>query len=144
MPVALKRVGRELRMLVENTDDQTSADPSLLRIIARAHHIQARLIQNTKLSVHDIAREEQVSAAYLYSLLRLPWLAPDITRAIINGRKPQLTAQTLMRLRRGYQPAGLNSESSSAFAERCRHLYLRRMRKLYRKFRLSLPIVKML
>src|SRR3979411_2336764 len=35
----------------------------------------------------------------LYSLLRLPWLAPDIATAIINGRKPpQLTAQTLMRL----------------------------------------------
>jgi hypothetical protein len=65
----------------------------------RAHHIQARLIQNPKLTVHDIAREEQVSTAYLYSLLRLPWLAPDITTAIINGRKPpQLTAQTLMRL----------------------------------------------
>jgi hypothetical protein len=31
----------------------------LLRIIARAHHIQARLIQNPKLTVHDIAREEQ-------------------------------------------------------------------------------------
>src|SRR6202030_4033649 len=90
---------REMRMLVENADDQTPADPSLLRIIARAHHAQARLIQNPKLTVHDIAREEQVSAAYLYSLLRLPWLAPDITTAIINGRKPpQLTAQTLMRL----------------------------------------------
>jgi hypothetical protein len=33
-------------MLVENADDQTAADLSLLRIIARAHHIQARLIQN--------------------------------------------------------------------------------------------------
>jgi hypothetical protein len=29
----------------------------------------------------------------------VPWLAPDITTAIINGRKPlQLSAQTLMRL----------------------------------------------
>jgi hypothetical protein len=27
--VGLKRVGRELRMLVENSDDQTAADPSL-------------------------------------------------------------------------------------------------------------------
>jgi site-specific DNA recombinase len=99
LPVGLKRVGREMRMLVENADDQTPADPSLLRIIARAHHIQAHLIQNPKLTVPDIAREERVSAAYLYSLLRLPWLAPDITTAIINGRKPpQLTAQTLMRL----------------------------------------------
>jgi site-specific DNA recombinase len=99
VPAGLKRAGREMRMLVENADDQTPADPSLLRIIARAHAVQARLIQNPKLSVHDIALEEQVSAAYLYTLLRLPWLAPDITTAIINGRKPpQLTAQTLMRL----------------------------------------------
>src|SRR4029077_19678275 len=92
VPVTLKRVGREMRMLVENADDQTPADPSLLRIIARAHHIQARLIQNPKLSVHDIAREEQVSAAYLYSLLRLPWLAPDITTAIIKSLRLRLTS----------------------------------------------------
>ena len=88
-----------MRMLVENAEDQTAADPSLLKIIARAHHVQAHLIQNPKLTVHDIAREEHVSAAHLYTLLRLPWLAPDITTAIINGRKPpQLTAQALMRL----------------------------------------------
>jgi DNA invertase Pin-like site-specific DNA recombinase len=94
----LKRVGREMRMLVENSDDHAAADPSLLRIIARAHDIQARLIQNTKLTVHDIAREEHVSAAYIYNLLRLPWLAPDITTAIVNGRQPQqLSAKTLMR-----------------------------------------------
>ena len=97
VPVSLKRVGREMRVLVENAQDQTAADPSLLRILARAHHIQARLIQNPE--VHHIAREQHVSAAYLYTLLRLPWLAPDITAAIINGRKPlQLTAQTLIRL----------------------------------------------
>jgi site-specific DNA recombinase len=94
----LKRVGREIRMLVENADDQTTADPSLLRIIARAHDIQGRLNQNTKLTVHDIAREEGVTAAYIYTLLRLPWLAPDITTAIVNGRQPQqLNAMTLMR-----------------------------------------------
>ncbi len=97
-PARLKRVGREMRMLVENSDDQTAADPSLLRIVARAHDIHARLIQNTKLTVHDIAREERVSAAYIYNLLRLPWLAPDITTAIINGRQPQqLNAKSLMR-----------------------------------------------
>ena len=66
VPVGLKRVGHEMRMLVENADDQTPADPSLLEIIARAHHIQARLIQNPKLTVQDIAREERVSAAYLF------------------------------------------------------------------------------
>jgi site-specific DNA recombinase len=85
-------------MLVENSEDQTAADPSLLRIIARAHDIQTRLSQNTKLTVHDIAHEERVTAAYIYTLLRLPWLAPDITTAIVNGRQPQqLNAVTLMR-----------------------------------------------
>jgi hypothetical protein len=98
VPARLKRVGREMRMLVENADGQTAADPSLLRIIARAHDTQGRLSQNTKLTVHDIAREERVTAVYIYTLLRLPWLAPDITTAIVNGRQPQqLSAMTLMR-----------------------------------------------
>ena len=98
-PVRLKRVGREMKMLVEDSNDNAAADPSLLRIIAHAHDVQARLVQNTKLTVHDIARAERVTAAYIYTLLRLPWLAPDITTAIVNGRHPpQLNAMKLMRL----------------------------------------------
>jgi site-specific DNA recombinase len=62
IPARLKRVGRELRMLVDNAD-RTTANPSLLRIIARAHDIQTRLNQNAKLTVHDIARTEGVSTA---------------------------------------------------------------------------------
>ena len=97
-PARLKRVGREMRMLVESADYGTTANASLLRIIARAHDIQRRLIQNTKLTVHDIAQTEHVSAAYLYTLLRLPWLAPDITTAFLNGRQPHhLNAMALMR-----------------------------------------------
>jgi site-specific DNA recombinase len=95
----LQRVGREMRMLVENTDDQTTADPGLLRIVARAHDIQERLMQNTDLTVHVIASQEQLSANYVYRLLRLPALAPDIITAIVNGKNPpQLTAKKLMRL----------------------------------------------
>jgi hypothetical protein len=98
VPARLKRIGREMRMLVDGAGAQTAADPSLLRVIARAHDIQARLSQNTDLTVHDIAREERVTAAYIYTLLRLPWLAPDITTAIVNGRQPQqFNATTLMR-----------------------------------------------
>src|SRR5262249_16959484 len=67
VPARLKRVGREMRMLVENADHEMVAAPSFLRLIARAHDIQRRLSQNTKLTVHDIAREERVTAAYLYT-----------------------------------------------------------------------------
>jgi site-specific DNA recombinase len=95
----LQRVGREMRMLIENTDDRTPADPGLLRIVARAHDIQERLMQNTDLTVHVIASQERVSANYVYRLLRLPTLAPDIISAIVNGKNPpQLTAKKLMRL----------------------------------------------
>ena len=87
-PVRLKRVGREMKMLVDKSNDDASIDPSLLKIVARAHGIQAQLTENSKLTVHDIARAERVSAGYLYALLRLPWLAPDITTAIVNGRQP--------------------------------------------------------
>ena len=95
----LQRVGREMKMLVENTDDQTEADPALLRIVARAHDIQERLLQNGELTLHAIASEEHVTPGYVSRLLRLPSLAPDIITAIINGKNPpQLTAKKLMRL----------------------------------------------
>ena len=95
----LRRAGREIRMFVENTNDQTTADPGLLRIVARAHDVQARLMQNTDLTVHVIPNRERVSANYVYRLLCLPSLVPDIITAIINGKNPpQLTGKKLMRL----------------------------------------------
>jgi hypothetical protein len=95
----LQRVGREMRMLVENAHDQTLADPGLLRIIARGHDINARLMQSTDLPLHAIASQERVTPGYISRLLRLPLLAPDIVTAIVNGKNPpQLTAKKLMRL----------------------------------------------
>ena len=86
-------------MVVQNASDERPPDPALLRVLARSHDIQTRLTQNPDLSVHDIARSEKVTAAYIYSILRLPWLAPDITDAIVNGRQPpRLTARKLIRL----------------------------------------------
>jgi len=95
----LQRVGREMKMLVENADGKTSADPGLLRVVARAHDFQERLMQDPNLTVPAIANHECLSIGYLSRLLRLPTLAPDIITAIINGKNPpQLTAKKLMRL----------------------------------------------
>jgi site-specific DNA recombinase len=95
----LQRVGREMKMLVENTDDQTIADPALLRIVARAHDIKERLMQKSGLNLYAIASQEHVTPGYISRLLRLSSLAPDIITAIVNGKNPpQLTAKKLMRL----------------------------------------------
>jgi hypothetical protein len=40
--------------------------------------------------------QERVSANYVYRLLRLPTLAPDVITAIVNGKSPpRLTAKKL-------------------------------------------------
>jgi site-specific DNA recombinase len=98
-PVQLARIGREMKLLVDDASDNRTPDMGLLRVVSRAHDVQRRLAEDTTLTVHDIACEERVTAAYLYILLRLRWLAPDITTAIVNGRQPpQLNAKKLMRL----------------------------------------------
>ncbi len=98
-PAELKRVGREMKLLVDDSNDNRSPDMGLLRVVARAYDVQRRLAEDTTLTVHDIAHEERVTSDYLYIVLRLRWLAPDITTAIVNGRQPpQLNAKRLMRL----------------------------------------------
>jgi hypothetical protein len=96
-PARLRRVGREMRMMVDGSDKADEPDPSLLRLLARARDIQDRLRQNINLTARDVAREEGITSASIYTLLRLRWFAPDITAAIVNGRQPlQLSAKFLM------------------------------------------------
>ena len=95
----LQRIGREMKLIVHNADDRAAADPGLLRIVARAHDFQERLIQDPDLTVPAIASQERLTIGYLSRLLRLPSLAPDIVTAIINGKHPsELSAKRLMRL----------------------------------------------
>jgi site-specific DNA recombinase len=75
-----------MKMLVENSDDQTKADSGLLRIIARAHDLQERVMRNNHLTLHAIASQEHVTPGYISRLLRLPSLAPDIITAIATAR----------------------------------------------------------
>jgi DNA invertase Pin-like site-specific DNA recombinase len=98
-PIRRRRLGRELKLLVDDPTTTAHVDTSLVRLLARAHDIQSRLSQNPTLTVHDISRGERIGAPYIYILLRLAWLAPDIVTAIVNGRQPLgLNAMKLMRL----------------------------------------------
>ena len=45
----------------------------------------------------ELAKQEGVSPSYFTRLLRLSYLAPDITQAILDGRQPRiLTADKLL------------------------------------------------
>lgn len=99
IPVQLARVGEQMKLLVENGDDNREPDMALLRVLTRAYDIQQRLCDDPTLMVRELAGQEHITSNYLYVVLRLRWLAPDIVTAIVNGRQPrQLSTKRLMRL----------------------------------------------
>jgi hypothetical protein len=97
IPARLKRTGIEMRLVVDDRSEAANVDPSLVRLLLRAHVIRARLVEEPSLPLKEIAAEEGISSSYVTRLLRLAFLVPDIVTAILNGRHPpQLTANRLM------------------------------------------------
>ena len=64
----------------------TGADPALVKALARAFRYQRPLDKGRYASIREIAAAERIERGYLGSLLRLTLLAPDIVKAILNGR----------------------------------------------------------
>ncbi len=93
-----RRAGRDTRLLV-NAPDARAADPTLLRLLGRAHRLKATLLSSPDASLLDVAQAEGITRSYLTRLVRLAYLTPDITGAILDGRQPpHLTAARLIRL----------------------------------------------
>lgn len=93
----LKRVGCEMRLLVEGANESQAPDASLTRILVRAHAIRDRLLQDSSLTVEELARREDLVPSYVTRLLRLTYLAPDIISGLMSGQHPpELTVRKLM------------------------------------------------
>lgn len=96
-PVALRRAGREMALLVGSTVAADRSDPSLVRLIAKAWALREALVSSTAPSLTAVAAERDISQSYATRLVRLAWLAPDIVEAILGGCQPaNLTAARLM------------------------------------------------
>ncbi|MBP0465212.1 recombinase family protein [Roseomonas sp. PWR1] len=96
-PVALRRAGREMALLVGSTVAADRSDPSLVRLIAKALALREALVSSTAPSLTAVAAEQGISQSYATRLVRLAWLAPDIVEAILGGCQPaNLTASRLM------------------------------------------------
>lgn len=96
-PVALRRAGREMALLVGSTVAADRSDPSLVRLIAKAWALREALVSSASPSLTAFASGQGISQSYATRLLRLAWLAPDIVAAILAGCQPaNLTASRLM------------------------------------------------
>ena len=59
--------------------------------------MRTTLAQGEGIPFDALAQQEGVSRSYFTRLLRLSYLAPDITEAILDGRQPRdLTAEELL------------------------------------------------
>jgi site-specific DNA recombinase len=99
-PVHLRRAGKEVRMVIGHSDPfapPQNPDDSLIKAIGRAHHYHALLIKHGSGKFADLAKSEKLHRSYFSQVLRLAYLAPDITTAILEGRQPEdLTVTTLI------------------------------------------------
>jgi len=99
VPVRLRRSGREIRMLIDSTDPSAVRRPDarLVKLLIRAHRFHATLIGSPGARFAALAKQEGVSRSYFTRLVRLSYLAPDITQAVLDGRQPpHLTADKLL------------------------------------------------
>lgn len=97
-PWRIRKRGVETKLLLQagGTASKSKPDPYLVRAIARAHVWNRQLINGSYASGREIARAEGVTARYIYKLLPLAFLAPDIVEAISQGRQPgDLTLRSL-------------------------------------------------
>lgn len=74
------------RMKVEA--QRARPDATLIRALVRAHRWAALLSDGTHATISDLATAEKVGKSYVSRVLRLTLLAPDITKAILDGRQP--------------------------------------------------------
>jgi hypothetical protein len=99
VPVRLRRSGREIKMLIDGADPFAIAKPDarLIKLLTRARRFNAALFGSAGVPFAALAKQEGVSPSYFTRLVRLSFLAPDITQAILDGHQPRdLTPNKLL------------------------------------------------
>ena len=101
VPATLKRCGGSSKLIVgddDGADARARPDPALVKALVRAHSWFGRLASGQAGGIGEIADDEGLTRSYVTRVLRLAFLAPRITEAILGGRQPpHLTADRLIR-----------------------------------------------
>jgi site-specific DNA recombinase len=100
LPARIRRTGMETKLLIQGPTGpvRRNADRSLIRLIAQAHRCR-RILDRAAYdqTMEMLAAEAGTSATYFTRVVRLSFLAPEITKMILQGRQPpELTANALI------------------------------------------------
>ena len=95
----LDRSTQELRLAWRklHRTEPPKPDTRLIKLLIRARRFNATLVGSDSVPFSALAKREGVSPSYFTRLVRLSYLAPDITQAILDGRQPRdLTSDKLL------------------------------------------------
>ncbi len=100
LPMSIRRRRVESRIINESKSQSAECiDPTLVRLIAQAHHFHDYLTSETESSINQLANQTGSNASDISRILPLAFLTPDITRGILEGNQPpELTGRLLKRI----------------------------------------------
>jgi site-specific DNA recombinase len=95
----LRRAGLQQKIVIDGpATGKSEPDANLIKLIGEAHHLKEKLLNGNGASIASIAAAAKIGGSWFTRLIRITYLAPDITRAILDGRQPpELTANKLLR-----------------------------------------------
>jgi site-specific DNA recombinase len=98
IPFQRRQNGRAKPIII-TPKDAPQPDPNLIALVADARRWASELLDGKASSVQQITEREGLRSGTVSRILPLAWLAPDISRAILEGSQPpQLSAKTLRSL----------------------------------------------
>lgn len=98
----LVRRSKEVRLALSPrpSPGDSHVDPSLVKLLVKAHAARKALLASNGKSLAEVSEAEGHEPHYFSVLVKLSYLAPDITEAILEGRQPpRLNRQQLARIR---------------------------------------------
>jgi site-specific DNA recombinase len=87
----LKRCGGEMRLIIPGwaaIDQRRQPVPSLIKAVSRASDWVRRMEGGEFQDQRDLATATRLEPRYINAILRVAFLAPEITEAILDGRQP--------------------------------------------------------
>ena len=94
----LRRGGKGKRLVIEN-GAEAEVDAGLVELIKEAFAIRNQFLSGSHDSIEAMSGRLGMNKCRLTSLIRLSYLAPDIVRALLEGRQPiELKPTRLLRL----------------------------------------------
>ena len=98
-PVAFRRRGVEMRLVLPRQNDRSRCDPTLIKAIARGRAWFEELAAGRARSLRELAERDGITRRYVRRLVDLAFLCPELVEAILQGRQPvELTATRLTEL----------------------------------------------